>query len=52
MTDASHYFILENEDMNQFLGYSWDNRKYGWRSIDMGEITEPDAAGTLVLYLE
>ena len=51
---ASHYFVLENEDLNPFLGYSTENNinKYGWRSICNDEITEPNSAGTLVLYLE
>lgn len=51
---ASHYFVLENEDLNPFLGYSTENNinKYGWRSICIDEITEPNSAGTLVLYLE
>ena len=54
ITGASHYFVLENEDMNQFLGWSVDAGKYGWRSIAMSEIQTPSAstAGTLVLYLE
>jgi hypothetical protein len=40
--------------MNQFLGYSFETEKYGWRSIPMDEILTPNAytAGTLVLYLE
>ena len=52
--DASHYFVLENQDHNQFLGYSEESGKYGWRSITNTEIQNPDAstAGTLVLYLE
>ena len=52
--NASHYFVLENSDMNQFLGYSFETEKYGWRSIPMDEILNPSAstAGTLVLYLE
>ena len=56
--DASHYFILENEELDQFLGYCTDTglteAGYGWRSIPMTEITNPSeySAGTLVLYLE
>ena len=52
LTEASHYFILENEEYNQFLGYSEEVDAYGWRSIELGEIQEPNTAGTLVLYLE
>ena len=52
-TGLSHYFILENNDLNQFLGYSTDIGTYGWRNIKEGEITENSTqAGTLVLYLE
>lgn len=52
--DASHYFVLENKALNQFLGYSDEDKEYGWRSIRMEEITTPSSytAGTLVLYLE
>ena len=52
---ASHYFILENEDMKSFLGCNveLEEPKYGWRSISTDEITpQPNTAGTLVLYLE
>ena len=54
---ASHYFVLENEELKQFLGYASDYTgltKYGWRSIDNSEIQDPgnNSAGTLVLYLE
>ena len=51
---ASHYFVLENKALNQFLGYSDEDEEYGWRSISMEEITAPSSytAGTLVLYLE
>lgn len=59
ITDASHYFVLENQDLNQFLGFSNDLEKYGWRSIATTEIVSPampegsgTTAGTLVLYLE
>jgi len=55
ITGASHYFILENNELKQFLGYSSDysgSQKYGWRSIKNSEITQPNSAGTLVLYLE
>ena len=52
LSAASHYFILENEKYNQFLGYSDEVGEYGWRSIEMSEITEPNTAGTLVLYME
>lgn len=54
ITDASHYFILENEDMNTFLGFNYEAEtpKYGWRSVKTEEILEPNTAGTLVLYLE
>ena len=53
-SDASHYFVLENEDLNQFLGFSSNVNKYGWRSIPKNEIQNPstNSAGTLVLYLE
>ena len=51
-TGISHYFILEDVELNQFLGYSQANHKYGWRSIAMSEILQPNTAGTLVLYLE
>lgn len=52
VSDASHYFVLENSDLNQFLGYSESLSMYGWRSIGMNEITGQTTAGTLVLYLE
>lgn len=55
ITGASHYFILENNELKQFLGYSSGysgSQKYGWRSIKNSEITQPNSAGTLVLYLE
>ena len=54
MTNVSHYFILENEDLNQFLGYSVSGiTGYGWRNIKEDEITaNTTSAGTLVLYLE
>ena len=51
--NASHYFILDNVELNQFLGYSSDLGKYGWRSIQKNEIVNnSSSAGTLVLYLE
>lgn len=54
ITGASHYFVLENEEYNQFLGYSEEAEAYGWRSISISEIQDPQnfSAGTLVLYLE
>lgn len=54
ISDCSHYFVLENESHNQFLGYSEESGKYGWRSISNEEIQSPESstAGTLVLYLE
>ena len=58
LSAASHYFVLEDEELNQFLGYddSIDSEpgKYGWRSISNKEIQDPNgySAGTLVLYLE
>lgn len=52
IVNASHYFILENQDFNQFLGYSVCGGTYGWRSIAMSEIEQPNSAGTLVLYME
>ena len=59
LDEPSHYFILENQELNQFIGYSSDLGKYGWRSIATTEITSPatpqgsgSSAGTLVLYLE
>lgn len=52
LNDASHYFILENVDLYQYLGYSDSLSKYGWRSIANSEITSPNSAGTLVLYME
>ena len=42
ITGASHYFILENNELKQFLGYSSGysgSQKYGWRSIKNSEIT-------------
>ena len=52
-TGLSHYFILENTDLYQFLGYSDSKRAYGWRNIKESEITgNSTPAGTLVLYLE
>ena len=54
LSGASHYFILENLPLSQYLGYSQTAGLYGWRSIDIEEIQHPDGniAGTLVLYLE
>jgi hypothetical protein len=58
ITGASHYFVLENKDQNQFLGYNSTANEYGWRSIKLEEIQEnvngsaSTTAGTLVLYLE
>lgn len=57
LSEASHYFVLENVELNQFLGYSNEytgETHYGWRSIQNDEIQDPDtfSAGTLVLYLE
>lgn len=54
ISGASHYFVLENEEYNQFLGYSVCAGTYGWRSVAMSEIRHPvfNSAGTLVLYLE
>ena len=52
-TGLSHYFILENADLYQFLGYSTEKSAYGWRNIKESEITgNTTPAGTLVLYLE
>jgi len=51
--NASHYFVLDNVELNQFLGYSSELGKYGWRSIQKNEIVNnTTSAGTLVLYLE
>ena len=54
MENASHYFILENQNLNQYLGYSDGVGDYGWRSIANNEIQDPATytAGTLVLYME
>lgn len=58
ITGASHYFVLENKEQNQFLGYNSSAGEYGWRSIELEEIQEnvggsaSTTAGTLVLYLE
>ena len=55
LTKASHYFVLENGELNQFLGYCSDGdiTGYGWRSITTDEIQDPgNQYGTLVLYLE
>ena len=57
LSAASHYFVLENVELNQYLGYSsgyTGDTKYGWRSIQNDEIQDPasHSAGTLVLYLE
>ena len=50
---ASHYFVLENEELNQFIGYSQSLSSYGWRNIKNSEISgNTTSAGTLVLYLE
>ena len=47
----SHYFVLEDQELSQFLGYT--GGKYGWRSIKQEEVTNNSStAGTLVLYLE
>lgn len=52
-TGLSHYFILENADLYQFLGYNSAKSAYGWRNIKESEITgNTTPAGTLVLYLE
>lgn len=54
-TGLSHYFILENVQLNQFLGYASTGTipGYGWRNIKEEELV-PDltTAGTMVLYLE
>ena len=52
--NCSHYFVLENEDLNMFLGCSDVDGRYGWRNIKVSEIQNPstNSAGTLVLYLE
>ena len=50
--NASHYFILENVELNQYLGYSQNLGKYGWRSVKTSEIQNPNSAGTLILYME
>ena len=52
LSDASHYFVLEDKNLYQFLGYNSASRTYGWRSIRNSEIQTPNSAGTLVLYLE
>lgn len=52
-TGLSHYFVLEDAELNQMLGFSASLGKYGWRNIKESEITENStSAGTLVLYLE
>ena len=52
-TDLSHYFVLENAELSQFMGYNWNSNTYGWRNVKMSEITgNSTTAGTLVLYLE
>lgn len=52
MDDASHYFILLNKRLNQFLGFS-DEGGYGWRNIKKNEYeNNTTTAGTMVLYLE
>jgi len=51
-SNASHYFILENVELNQYLGYSQNLGKYGWRSVKTSEIQNPNSAGTLILYME
>lgn len=51
----SHYFVLENAELNQFLGFNGSRSSYGWRNIKEDEYTVSSAltsAGTLVLYLE
>ena len=54
-TGLSHYFILENVQLSQFLGYTSTGTipGYGWRNIKEEELV-PDltTAGTMVLYLE
>ena len=52
ISDASHYFILEDKNLYQLLGYNQSTNTYGWRSIRNSEIQTPNSAGTLVLYLE
>ena len=54
-TGCSHYFVLENPNLYQFLGYSYCGTtagSFGWRNIKTREIEENVSAGTLVLYLE
>ena len=55
-TGLSHYFILENQALDQFLGYSRTGTiiGYGWRNIKESEFrgADPSSAGTMVLYLE
>ena len=57
IADASHYFVLENADLNQILGRG-PSGEFGWRSIKDSEIkanimgSATTSAGTLVLYLE
>ena len=54
-TGLSHYFILENAQLNQFLGYASTGTipGYGWRNIKEKELgPNLTSAGTMVLYLE
>lgn len=54
-TGLSHYFILENAQLNQFLGYTSTGTipGYGWRNIKEKELgPNLTSAGTMVLYLE
>ena len=52
LSGASHYFVLENVEYSQYLGKVSGSSEYGWRSIAMSEIQQPNTAGTLVIYLE
>lgn len=51
----SNYFILENDDLSGYLGYSSSDKKYGWKNILVSEftnITTLTPNGEKVLYLE
>ena len=51
--NASHYFILENDEYSSILGYRTDYGNYGWRSILQSELVgNTTTAATKVHYYE
>lgn len=51
--NASHYFVLENDEYSSILGYRTDYGSYGWRSILQSELVgNTTTAATKVHYYE